>query len=80
MLFIGLPGVSKTTLTVGLARATVEAGHRVYFSTATVVAARCHNAANAAPAGASRLPRPQGRRAISGGAAADSGTGHGFTV
>ena len=44
-LFIGPPGVGKTMLAVGLARAAAEAGHRVYFTTAADLAARCHKAA-----------------------------------
>jgi DNA replication protein DnaC len=45
ILFIGPPGVGKTMLAVGLARAGAEAGHRVYFTTAADLAARCHKAA-----------------------------------
>ena len=45
VLFIGPPGVGKTMLAVGLARAGVEAGHRVYFTTAADLAARCRKAA-----------------------------------
>ena len=45
ILFIGPPGVGKTMLAVGLARAGAEAGHRVYFTTATDLAARCRKAA-----------------------------------
>jgi len=37
--------VGKTMLSVGLARAGVEAGHRVYFTTAAELAAKCHKAA-----------------------------------
>lgn len=44
-LFIGPPGVGKTMLAVGLVRAAAEAGHRVYFTTAADLAARCHKAA-----------------------------------
>ena len=45
VLFVGAPGVGKTMLSVGLARAAVEAGHRVYFITAADLAAKCHKAA-----------------------------------
>ena len=45
MLFIGPPGVGKTMLAVGLARAALEAGYRTYYTTAAELAARCHRAA-----------------------------------
>jgi DNA replication protein DnaC len=45
VLFVGPPGVGKTMLSVGLARAAVDAGHRVYFTTAADLAAKCHKAA-----------------------------------
>ena len=45
MILIGPPGVGKTHLAVGLARAGAEAGYRTYFTTAADLAARCHRAA-----------------------------------
>jgi DNA replication protein DnaC len=44
-LLIGPPGVGKTMLAVCLGRLAVEAGYRVYFTTAAELAARCHKAA-----------------------------------
>jgi DNA replication protein DnaC len=45
VLFIGPPGVGKTMLAVGIGHAAVAAGMRVYYTTATELAARCHRAA-----------------------------------
>jgi DNA replication protein DnaC len=45
VLFIGPPGVGKTMLAVGLGHQAVAAGYRVYYTTATDLAARCHRAA-----------------------------------
>jgi len=45
VLMIGPPGVGKTHLSVGLARAAAHAGYRTYFTTAAELAARCHRAA-----------------------------------
>ncbi|MFE9819930.1 IS21-like element helper ATPase IstB [Streptomyces sp. NBC_00236] len=45
VLLVGLPGVGKTMLAVALARSAVDAGHRVYFTTAAELAAKCHKAA-----------------------------------
>ena len=45
VLFIGPPGVGKTMLAVILGRAAVDAGHRVYHTTAADLAARCRKAA-----------------------------------
>lgn len=45
VLVVGPPGVGKTMLAVGLARAAAEAGHRVYFTTAPDLAARSRKAA-----------------------------------
>lgn len=45
VLLIGPPGVGKTMLAVGLGHAAVSAGMRVYYTTATDLAARCHRAA-----------------------------------
>ncbi len=45
VLMIGPPGVGKTHLAVGLARAAAHTGYRTYFTTAADLAARCHRAA-----------------------------------
>lgn len=45
VLLIGPPGVGKTHLSGGLARAAAHAGYRTYFTTAADLAARCHRAA-----------------------------------
>jgi len=45
ILFIGPPGVGKTMLAIGLGHAAIDAGHRVYYTTAADLVARCHKAA-----------------------------------
>jgi DNA replication protein DnaC len=45
VLFIGPPGVGKTMLAIALGHAAIDAGHRVYYTTATDLAARCRKAA-----------------------------------
>jgi DNA replication protein DnaC len=45
VLLVGQPGTGKTMIAIGLARAAVEAGHRVYFTTAADLAKRCKRAA-----------------------------------
>jgi KaiC/GvpD/RAD55 family RecA-like ATPase len=39
------PGVGKTMLSIGLGWAAVDAGHKVHYTTASDLAARCHKAA-----------------------------------
>ena len=45
LLLVGPPGVGKTMLAVCLGRAAAAAGHRVYYTSASDLAARCHRAA-----------------------------------
>ena len=45
VLFIGPPGVGKTMLAIALGHAAVDTGHRVYYTTAADLAARCRKAA-----------------------------------
>jgi len=45
ILFIGPPGVGKTMLAIALGHAAVDIGHRVYYTTAADLAARCRKAA-----------------------------------
>jgi len=45
VLFIGPPGVGKTMLAIALGHAAIDAGHRVYYTTAADLAARCRKAA-----------------------------------
>ncbi len=45
LLLIGPPGVGKTHIAVGLGYRAVEAGYRVYYTTAADLAARCRRAA-----------------------------------
>ena len=45
VLLIGPTGVGKTMLAIGLARASIDAGYRTYYTTAADLVARCHRAA-----------------------------------
>ncbi|MGH2792639.1 MAG: IS21-like element helper ATPase IstB [Actinomycetota bacterium] len=45
LLLIGPPGVGKTHIALGLGSRAVEAGYRVYYTTAADLAARCRRAA-----------------------------------
>lgn len=45
LLCVGPPGVGKTHIALALAMKAVEAGYRVYYTTAADLVARCHRAA-----------------------------------
>ena len=45
VLLVGPPGVGKTHLAIAFGHLAIDAGHRVYYTTAADLAARCHRAA-----------------------------------